>query len=114
MKHPHLEAPLKSLVLKYREISFAEWERLYSARDQYHDYSSENEKFWQAHTDVLEVDTHADGRRYANVSISIYPEGVYSVPPAPHAGFLCFDDGTCDIGTPWGEDYIYKQRNDES
>ena len=109
MRYPSLEGPLKGLVLKYLDVPFAEWERRYRAGDEISDYSSDSEPFWQAHTDVLEVDTHTDGRRYANVSITIYPEGVHSLPPAPHASFLCFEDGICDVSTPWGEEYIYKQ-----
>ena len=116
MKYPHLEGPLRTLLLKYRDIPFREWERMHGERRQFHDYSStlpEHEGFWQAHTDVLEVEIFRDGRRYANVSITMYPKGIHSVPPAPHAGFLCFEDGTCDVGTPWSEDYVYTQPRSE-
>jgi hypothetical protein len=55
MRYPHLEAPLKALVLKYRDVPFTEWERLYREGNEYNDYSAEGEPFWQAHADVLEV-----------------------------------------------------------
>jgi hypothetical protein len=109
MEYPHLETPLRELVRRYRDMPFSTWEDAYATNYELDDYSPENEPFWQAHTVVLELETAEDGRRFANVAITIYPEGVHSMPPAPYAGLHCFDDGTCRIFTPWGEEYEYEQ-----
>jgi len=109
MNCPQLEAPLRSLLLRYREHPFSDWERLCDASKEHHDYSKEDETFWQADTSVLYVETDSDRRRYAHVSITIYPDGIHTVPPAPSCGFFCFDDGSGDIWTPWDESYAHMQ-----
>ena len=111
MQYPELKPILKRLIEKYRVISYEEWVRLYEAgNDKHNDYSEDEEDsafFWQAHTDVLEIDENENGK-YAHIAVSVYPEGVHSVPPAPSAGFLTYESGICDVGTPCGE-YIFNQ-----
>ncbi|MES9833667.1 MAG: hypothetical protein ABW139_15630 [Candidatus Thiodiazotropha sp. DIVDIV] len=78
--------------------------------DRCNDYSDDDEIssfFWQAHVTVFEFESNQNGC-YAHISISVYPEGVHSVPPAPNAGMLVYESGICDIGTPWDE-YFYDQ-----
>ena len=103
-----LVEPLNALVAKYRAIPFAEW----NARARFHDYSEEpdnSEHWWQAETDVLEIDEDEDGRRYALVGVTIYPLGVHSSPPAPAAGLKIYEDGTV-LGT-WADrsDFVWRQ-----
>ncbi len=110
MKYPELIPVLKRLVNKYRDIPFAQWKRMYEENDRFNDYSEDENNpqfFWQAHTEILEVDVNEEGE-YANVSVVVYPENVHTLPPAPHAGFLTYKTGMCDVGTPWGE-YMYNQ-----
>jgi hypothetical protein len=109
MEFPHLEPPLRQLLLRYRDIPYSDWLSAHEAQYEFDDHSKEGEPFWQSHTTVLEVGTAEDGRRYANVSITIYPEGVRSMPPAPNAGLVCYEGGVCRIWTPWGDEYDYKQ-----
>ena len=111
MEFPHLETPLRRLVNQYRDFSFTTWAEAHAAGFEFDDYSKDGEPFWQAHTEVLEVETADDGRKYANVAITIYPEGIHSMPPAPYAGIHCFEDGTCRVWTPWGEEYEHRQTN---
>lgn len=111
MEYPELLPILDRLVVKYRDVSYEEWKKLDDDGDRYNDYSDEDpnsEFFWQAHTDILEFENNENGK-YAHISISIYPEGVHSMPPAPGAGMLVYESGWCDIGTP-EKDYIYDQK----
>lgn len=111
MKYPELLPILEMLVNKYRDVSYQDWKNLIEEDERYNDYSEDdpNSKFfWQAHTDVLELEANESGN-YAHISITIYPWNVHSSPPAPGAGMLVYESGWCDIGTPEKE-YIYDQK----
>lgn len=112
MKFPELLPILDRLVEKYRDVTYEAWKALAAAGDRFNDYSEDEQSanfFWQAHTEVLEFESNNVGN-YAHVTISIYPEGVHSVPPAPTAGMLVYESGFCDIGTPERE-YLYDQKS---
>jgi len=112
MEYPELYPILEELVIKYRDIKYNEWKKLLENCDRFNDYSDEefNSKFfWQAHTEVLEIEVNEHGN-YAHISFSIYPENVHSMPPAPGAGMFVYESGWCDVGTPLGE-YTYDQKS---
>lgn len=67
---------LDDLIRKYREAPFLTWEKLYADGDCLNDYALGSEdapQWWQAHTDVLEIVTDPNGRKWVNVSIVLYP-----------------------------------------
>jgi hypothetical protein len=100
--------PLNTLIVKYRSIPFEEW----NARTQFHDDSDveeTSEHWWQAHTGVLEIDRDEDGRRYALVSVTIYPSGVHSSPPAPSAALKIYEDGTVMGTRADSTDFTWRQ-----
>ena len=104
--------PLNDLTGKYRALPFKDWEVRFNAGEEFHDYAEVDEEsahWWQAHTDVLEVEKDEDGRHYALVAITIYPSGVHSSPPAPSAGLKVYEDGTI-LGT-WadGSNFSWRQ-----
>ena len=111
MEPPELLSILNRLVVKYRDVSYAEWKKLYDEGERVNDCSEDEPNpvfFWQAHTDILELEKNENGK-YAHISISIYPGGVHSSPPAPKAGMFVYESGWCDIGTP-EKCYTYDQR----
>ncbi|MBM0107823.1 hypothetical protein JM946_24070 [Steroidobacter sp. S1-65] len=88
---------LDALIAKYRLLSFADWKERFDSGEQLHDYAECNEaseRWWQAHTDVLEIENDEDGRQYALVAVTIYPSGVHSSPPAPSTRLKVYEDGT--------------------
>ena len=111
-KFPQLLPILEGLVEKYRKLSYSEWEVIASNEILRHDYSEEvasAEIFWQAHTEVLRFESNGFGR-YAQVSISIFPEVVDSSSPAHQAAMLVYESGFCEITTPDSE-YVFDQES---
>lgn len=116
MEYEYLYPVLKQLIDKYCQLTFVQWQELYEAGEELHDYSDNADElpgkidegaFWQAHTDVLEIGESGNGR-FANVSTTVYPWGIHSSPPAPCAGMLVYESGICDVGLPW-EEYSFDQ-----
>jgi hypothetical protein len=104
--------PLNTLVAKYRLRSFTDWKALFVTSEELHDYadvSEDSEHWWQAHTDVLEVEKDDDGRQYALVAMTIYPIGVHSSPPAPSAGLKIYEDGTVQGTWADGSEFSWLQ-----
>ncbi len=103
---------LDDLVRKYREVPFLAWEKLYADRDKFNDYAPGTEvdpKWWQAHTNVLEIVTDSDGRKWANISIVLYPRGVHSLPPAPGASLAVHNDGQVEGVWANGDEFEFMQ-----
>ncbi len=107
-----LTATLDGLVRKYRELPFSTWENVYPDGDSFNDYALgdiEDPEWWQAHTDVLEIVMDPDGRKWANVSIVLYPQGVHTLPPAPAASLAVYDDGRVEGVWSNGEEFEFVQ-----
>jgi hypothetical protein len=88
--------PLNRLVERYRMQPFVFWQALSDRREQIHDFSeggSNAVEGWQADTTVLEIETTAQGERYAHVAIFLNPMGIEATPPAPAVSFLAFQNG---------------------
>lgn len=103
---------LDELIRKYRKVPYLSWEKLYADGDCFNDYAKGTEgnpKWWQAHTDVLEIVTDPDGRKWANVSIILYPRGVHSLPPAHGAGLAVYDDGQVQGIWTNGDEFAFTQ-----
>ena len=113
MNTSRLTEQLDSLVLKYREVPFSGWEeRRPIGEHQFNDYAPidpEHPNWWQADIDVLEIITDPDGRKWANVSIVLYPPGVHSMPPAMAASLAVYDDGQVEGTWANGERFEFKQ-----
>ena len=81
-----LTRALDNLVRTYREIPFSWWGKgCPDGEHYYNDYAAfatTDPNWWQAETDVLEIVVDADGRKWANISIVLYPLGVHTLPPA--------------------------------
>jgi hypothetical protein len=112
-----LEEALNQLIRKYREVAFSDWETAAPpGGHHFNDYAScapEDHAWWQADTDALEVITDPDGRKWANVSIVLYPRGVHSLPPALAASLTVYDDGLVQGSWANGLEFEFKQaRND--
>jgi hypothetical protein len=106
--------PLNALVAKYRLLSFADWSARFTAGEEFHDYAEgheESPQWWQAHTDVLEVEKDDSGRQYALVAITIYPYGVHSSPPAPSAGLKVYEDGIVEGTWADGSEFSWRQHH---
>jgi hypothetical protein len=102
---------LNILVRKYREIPFASWETIYPDVGTLVDHSSENpsdDDWWQAHTDVLEIGEKTDGRRFARISIVLYPNG-HAIGPAPTAWLAVYDDGRVEGAWANGDEFEFLQ-----
>jgi len=100
--------PMNALVTKYCAIAFEKW----NVGTQFHDYADvdeDSEEWWQAHTDVLEIDQDEDGKRYALVSITIYPSAVHSSPPAPSAEIKIYQDGRVMRGYADRDNFEWRQ-----
>lgn len=104
---------LDRLIRKYRDVPFFVWDEMYRGIvDRFNDYASDDTSipgWWQAHTDVLEIVTDGDGRRWAHVSVVVYPDGVHSSPPAPAAGLAVYTDGTVEGAWSNEEAFTYRQ-----
>ena len=113
MNTSRLAEQLDSLVRKYREVAFSGWEeRRPIGEHQFNDYAPidpEHPSWWQADIDVLEIVTDPDGRKWANVSIVLYPPGVHSLPPAMAASLAVYDDGQVEGTWANGERFEFKQ-----
>lgn len=104
--------PLNALVAKYRLHPFKDWQARFASSEECHDYADgleESEQWWQAHTDVLEVEKDQDGRQYALVSVTVYPSGVHSSPPAPSAGLKVYEDGVVEGTWADGSEFSWLQ-----
>ena len=80
-------------------VEYSEWVELYSSSDRFSDYCDGIDEpdipsmdFWQAHTDVLELESDDYGA-YALVCIVVYPYNVHRSPPAPSASMLIYESG---------------------
>ena len=108
-----LAETLDGLVRKYREVAFSEWEfPAPSGEHHFNDYAlgnPEDPAWWQADTDALEVVTDPDGRRWANVSIVLYPQGVHSLPPALVASLAVYEDGRVEGTWASGQRFEFEQ-----
>lgn len=113
MDETFLFEPLNALVAKYRPLSFRYWSARFTAGEELHDYAQGDEgslQWWQAHTNVLEVEEDGDGRQYALVAVTIFPNGLHSSPPAPSAGFKVYEDGI--VAGTWadGSKFSWRQQ----
>lgn len=103
---------LDNLIRKYREVPFSSWEKVYLDGGRPNDYapgSEEDPKWWQAHTDVLEIVTDPDGRKWANVLIVLYPRDVHSLPPALSVSLAVYDDGQVEGVWVNGDEFEFAQ-----
>ncbi len=108
-----LAEALDGLVRKYREIHFSWWEkRCPYGEHHFNDYAPGNPQdpsWWQADTDAFEIVTDPDGRRWANVSVVLYPYGVHSLPPALAAYLAVYEDGSVEGTWASGESFNFAQ-----
>jgi hypothetical protein len=108
-----LTETLDGLVRKYREIEFSRWEKSCPyGEHHFNDYAPcnpEDSKWWQADTDVLDILTDPDGRKWANVSVVLYPQGVHSLPPALAASLAVCEDGRVEGTWADGERFDFVQ-----
>ena len=99
MNYEYLKPVLDSLLKKYLIVDYLEWVKLYKDSDRFSDYCDgiddpdiSEMDFWQAHTDVLELESDDYGA-YALVCITVYPLNVHRSPPAPSASLLIYGSG---------------------
>jgi hypothetical protein len=99
MNYEYLKPVLDSLLKKYLSVDYPEWVKLYKNSDRFSDYCEGIDDpgisamdFWQAHTDVLELESDDSGS-YALVSITVYPFNVHRSPPAPSASLVIYSSG---------------------
>ena len=108
-----LAKTLDGLVRKYREVAFSEWESPAPlGGHHFNDYAlgdPEAPTWWQADTDALEVVTDPDGRKWVNISIVLYPQGVHSLPPALAASLAVYEDGRVQGTWANGQRFEFEQ-----
>jgi hypothetical protein len=108
-----LAEALDGLVRKYREVAFSVWKSsVPSGEHHFNDYAlvePDDPAWWQADTDALEVVTDVDGRKWANVSIVLYPQGVHSLPPALAASLAVYEDGRVEGTWASGQRFDFEQ-----
>ena len=103
MEFPDLEPVIQRLITKYQAIPYAQWVQLYEEDERFSDYADEqgdDDAYWQAHTDVLELDVDVKGK-FANVSLIVYPNNVHSMPPAPYIRLIVYESGRVEIESPF-------------
>lgn len=113
MHSPHLAEELNRLVRKYREFEFVVWEKPSElGNHHFNDYATcepDDTNWWQAHTDVLEIVEDAASKRWALVSIVLYPYGIHSFPPALASALAVFEDGRVEGAWADGERFVHQQ-----